>query len=368
MSGSKCRLWAVTTCAVAVAVCGATVPLTSADADPGAVAAAQTKLEKLHEKSSEVEADYVQAQAKLDEATTTLKAAERDLAVEKKKVTAAKSELASFARARFQSASLDPTSRLLASPDDHTFLNQLATLQSVRARGNDRLQDFQARQARVQHLEGVASQARDDIAAEVAKQKKLTEEFDRQESEARKTLDRLTKEEQRRLAQLEAEQLARRQAEFAGFDRERQADNVAPRPVRATRGVERAAVQAESTQSVPTSGRADTAMSFALAQVGKSYRMGGTGMNSFDCSGLMQRAWASAGVALPRTSQAQFRAGRPVSSSDLQPGDLVFYYGGISHVGMYIGNGQIVHAANPRSGIRVAPLHSMPLKGARRVG
>lgn len=367
MSRSSCKLWAATAFAVTAALCGATFPLSVATADPGAVAAAQSKLDKLHEKSSQVEADYVQAQAKLDEATKTLAATEQDLAAEKKKVNAAKTELASFARARFQTASLDPTSRLLASPDDVTFLSQLATLQSVRTHGNDRLQDFQRRQALVQQLEATANQARDEIAAEVAKQKKLTEEFDRQEHEARRTLDRLSKEEQRRLAELDAQRAVGRQAEFAGFGDAQ----TAARPVGVSRSVERtgdADAQVEQQPAPAPSGRTDTAMSFALAQVGKSYRMGGTGMSSFDCSGLMQRAWASAGVALPRTSQGQFHSGRPVSASDLQPGDLVFYYSGISHVGMYIGNGQIVHAANPRSGIRVAPLHSMPLKGARRVG
>ena len=73
------------------------------------------------------------------------------------------------------------------------------------------------------------------------------------------------------------------------------------------------------------------------------------------------------GVSLPRTSQAQYRVGTPVSLSNLQPGDLVFYYSGISHVGIYIGNGRIVHAANPRSGVTTASVTSMPFMGGRRV-
>ena len=69
-----------------------------------------------------------------------------------------------------------------------------------------------------------------------------------------------------------------------------------------------------------------------------------------------------------RVGAEQFGAGTEVSSSSLQPGDLVFYYGGISHVGMYIGDGQIVHASNPRTGVKVSPVDSMPIAGARRVG
>ena len=74
------------------------------------------------------------------------------------------------------------------------------------------------------------------------------------------------------------------------------------------------------------------------------------------------------GVSLPRTSQAQYNAGTSVSRGDLQPGDLVFYYGGISHVGIYAGGGQIVHASRPGKPIGYASLDSMPYMGARRVG
>ena len=80
------------------------------------------------------------------------------------------------------------------------------------------------------------------------------------------------------------------------------------------------------------------------------------------------RAWGAAGVGLPHSSRAQRGYGTPVSSSQLQPGDLVFYYNPISHVGMYIGNGMIVHAANPGAGVRVSPLYSMPYVGAVRPG
>ena len=86
----------------------------------------------------------------------------------------------------------------------------------------------------------------------------------------------------------------------------------------------------------------------------KSYVYGAAGPNAFDCSGLTMMAWAQAGVGLPHSSSAQYGSGPHVAASDLQPGDLVFYYSPISHVGMYIGNGLIVHAANPGAGVRVS--------------
>ena len=79
-------------------------------------------------------------------------------------------------------------------------------------------------------------------------------------------------------------------------------------------------------------------------------------------------AWAQAGVALPHSSSAQYSSGTRVAASALRPGDLVFYYSPISHVGMYIGNGMIVHAANPSTGVQVTGLYSMPYVGAVRPG
>ena len=105
-----------------------------------------------------------------------------------------------------------------------------------------------------------------------------------------------------------------------------------------------------------------------MAQVGDAYVWGATGPSAYDCSGLTMMAWAQAGVGLPHSSSGQQGSGRRVAESDLKPGDLVFYYSPVHHVGMYIGNGMIVHAANPSAGVQVAGLHSMPYMGATRPG
>jgi len=119
---------------------------------------------------------------------------------------------------------------------------------------------------------------------------------------------------------------------------------------------------------VPASERAQVAVQTALAQVGKPYVYGAAGPDAFDCSGLTMYAWAAAGVSIPHASSMQPGAGTPVSISDLMPGDLVFYYSPISHVGMYIGNGQIVHAANPSRPVEVVSLNLMPINSAVRIG
>lgn len=115
-------------------------------------------------------------------------------------------------------------------------------------------------------------------------------------------------------------------------------------------------------------GRAAAAVEYAMAQVGKAYVWGAAGPNAFDCSGLTMMAWAQAGVSLPHSSSMQYSSGTQISQSALRPGDLVFYYSPISHVAMYIGNGQIVDAANPGAGVRIDSLNSMPYVGAVRPG
>ncbi|WP_063053599.1 C40 family peptidase [Nocardia arthritidis] len=109
----------------------------------------------------------------------------------------------------------------------------------------------------------------------------------------------------------------------------------------------------------------EIALDAALSKVGSPYVYGAAGPNSFDCSGLVQWSYRQAGVELPRTSGAQLSAGSPVSLNDLQPGDLVSFYGG-SHSGLYAGDGNVVHASTSGQPVKVAPISSMPVAGARR--
>ncbi|WP_137873291.1 C40 family peptidase [Rhodococcus sp. Q] len=109
-----------------------------------------------------------------------------------------------------------------------------------------------------------------------------------------------------------------------------------------------------------------SAVEAALSQVGKPYVWGATGPDGYDCSGLMVWAYRQIGKGLPRSSQAQAAAGIPVRRQDLQPGDLVLYYDDASHVGMYVGDGNIVHASTYGVPVKVAPVDAYPFYGARR--
>jgi cell wall-associated NlpC family hydrolase len=131
-----------------------------------------------------------------------------------------------------------------------------------------------------------------------------------------------------------------------------------------------AAVPAPKKKKTATSSssRGAKALAFAKKQLGDSYRYGATGPNSWDCSGLTGGAWKAAGVSIPRTSQAQYRFGKKIAKSDLKPGDLVFFYSGISHVGIYAGSGNVIHASKPGSPVAKLPMKYMPYMGARRPG
>jgi len=113
----------------------------------------------------------------------------------------------------------------------------------------------------------------------------------------------------------------------------------------------------EPTPIPPITQYAYGAMKFMRDNIGKTYVMGGTGPDVYDCSGLIQAAWKAVGVTLPRTSGQQYSATVRIAYEDLQPGDLVFFgYQGAHHVGMYIGNNQMIDAANPKRGVTVSDL------------
>ena len=109
-------------------------------------------------------------------------------------------------------------------------------------------------------------------------------------------------------------------------------------------------------------------LAYAAAKLGDRYIWGATGPDAFDCSGLVLRAWQQAGITLPRTASVQATAGRPVARADLRPGDLVFVYSPVSHIGLYIGGGKMINAANPRTGVRVANVDTPAYAGAVRPG
>lgn len=380
--------------AIAVAVstlCIAGFAVPAAHADPDAVDKAKADLERIQQESSAIDQDIIEASARAGDSMVKLDEVTADLEKQEAKVATMSSDLGEIAVVQLQSGGFDITTQLLTSDSESSFLSGLATIQNEADRSNSNLQLLQVEQAEVDALRAEADRTNAKLKTDLEAKEELAQQYDAKEAEAKTVFDRLSAEEQERLRQLELQ----RQREQEEADRQAR---VAAEQAAAVREAAEAA-EAESTdlsgddaerstQSSPapakestpakeseapaaTSGnssRAQSAISAAKSKVGSTYVWGTSGPSTFDCSGLMSYAYRQVGISLPRSSRAQFGMGQKVAKSDLQPGDLVFYYSPVSHVGMYIGNGQIVDAANPRSGVRITSLNSMPYAGARRVG
>ena len=142
---------------------------------------------------------------------------------------------------------------------------------------------------------------------------------------------------------------------------EQQVRPAAPAPVKQTYS---APVAAPAPAPQPSTG--ERIVSIAQSKIGSPYVYGAAGPNAFDCSGFTSWVYAQAGKSIPRTSQAQASAGQQVSLSNIQPGDIVVYYGGASHVAIYAGNGQIIDALNSGIPVGYRDLHMMPIHSVVR--
>ena len=289
----------------------------------------QARVDRLFHEAEQASERLHDAELELTELKRDLSSLTADQQRQDASLEAARDELQDSIVSQYQGQSLAAVGQVVVSDDPSDFLSGLSTMsayQGVQA------QLFDAYATEAKALD-IRADATGDRLAEIRRTEALLAkekaEIERKHSEAEALLDRLKEEERAAL--------------------------LSRGSIRLPSGLE-------------TSGRASAALAYAMAQVGDSYVYGAAGPNAFDCSGLTMMAWAQAGVGLPHSSGAQYGSGPHIPASELRPGDLVFYYSPISHVGMYIGNGLIVHAANPGAGVRVSELYSMPYVGAVRPG
>ena len=277
-------------------------------------AAPQPSLGQVRHKLAALMSAEDQAVQQYDQAVQVLASARRRLALVNREVSrdraqfqAMRTRIAQIAAAAYENGNMTSFGALLTNPDPRTVISQASILQhlsSDRAAEMSRViaaarlyataqQTAHRTEVAVTALEKQRLARRNVIAAEVAKQRAL-------------------------LAQLTAQQ----QAALA------------------------AGATTSGTYNGPTNTQAGRALAFAYAQLGKPYVWGATGPASYDCSGLVQAAWAAAGIAIPRTTYEQWAALPHVSMSAIQSGDLIFF-DGIGHVAIYVGNNMIIDAPQP---------------------
>lgn len=303
----------------------------------------KAKVDRLYQEAEAATDKYNGAKEKADSAEARLKSLRDEAARKTEKLNSARDSLGSMAAAQYRDGGLDPAVQLVLSDDPERYLDGAEFAERVGTRQAASVADVRKQLREIEQLRGAAHIKLASLKSRQAELKRHKQTITGKLDAANRLLSRLSAEER---------------AEFdGGADR-------ASRSVSGAR--EGLAAPGTATTRAPNSRAAD-AVAYAYQKLGSPYVWGATGPDAFDCSGLTQAAYRAAGVSLPRTTYSQIDSGRRVARSELLPGDLVFFYSGISHVGIYVGNGQMIHAPNPSAPVRLAPLTEMPFAGATRV-
>lgn len=289
-----------------------------------------------------------------------------DVAKRTEKLNTAREELGSFAAAQYRTGAAAPnTATLLLADNPQDYFDQTQLMGRLTTRQKAAVDDYITEQAATTKKRTEAAKSLETLTSSQNALKTSKATVQHKLTEARELLSKLTAEEKARLAAIEKkkqEEAARKAAELA--QQQAAAEKAAEEKAAAEKAAAEKAAQQESSSSTTSDSSTSTttdssyttkaakALAFARAQIGKPYVWGATGPDSYDCSGFTQAAWKAAGVSLPRVTYDQVNAGTTVALSDAQPGDLVFFYDDVSHVGLYIGNGMMIHAPKPGAYVR----------------
>lgn len=308
------------------AVVAAALPTAPATAQPNA-ADALKKYNELSEQASKLNQDHLKAQDDLKAKQGELEKAKGDLANAQKAEESLRGQVDLLTEATNSGANFSQISALLVSDSQQDFLNRMSAINILAADNADALQ-------KLTDAVNAADAATKSATEATEASKKLLAEMDQKKAD----LDK---------------QLAEAQTQY--------------RSLSTTVKNQLAASGDMSNISVPA-GAAGQALQFALNQRGKPYVYGSNGPNSWDCSSLIQKAYASAGVSIGRTSYAQAAAGRPVSRGEVKAGDILVYYSSQSHVAMAVDGIRAVHASTEGVPVKIADIDSIgPISGIRRI-
>ncbi|MFC8670692.1 NlpC/P60 family protein [Streptomyces sp. NPDC057199] len=294
-----------------------------------------------------------------------------DVARRTEKLNDAREELGTFAAAQYRTGAAAPdTASLLLADNPQDYFDQTQLMDRLTSRQKQSVDDYVTQQTATTAKRQEASESLETLTRTQSSLKTSKADVQRKLATARDLLSKLTAEEKARLAAIErqkqeeaqrkADELARQQAADAERRRQEAAQGT---------GTSTGSGSASGTSgsgSVASTAKAGKALAFARAQIGKPYVWGASGPGSYDCSGLTQAAWKAAGVTLPRTTWDQVKTGTTVSVNSAQPGDLVFFYDDISHVGIYIGDGMMIHAPKPGAYVREESIFYMPIHSVVR--
>jgi peptidoglycan DL-endopeptidase CwlO len=328
-----------------VAVATASLIPAPAGADPAlpnTASEATRQLAQLNHEAERLTEEYKHAQDQLvarrgdlDKARADFDAARRQAEEALAKQAEYRSHVDKLAAASFQGARFNQLSALLVSDSPQDFLDQMSALDILATDNKQQIDSLNALIGQAAKMQRAAEEAQGRAIAAEQQAAQVEAEIKRRKDE----MDRHIKLVQDRYNQL----TGRERGELRGVGR-------------------------TNYPQVPGSSIAVKALNSALTRQGSPYQWAAEGPSRFDCSGLVYWSYLQHGRTLPRSSRSQATVGSPVSTSAMQPGDLVFFYSPISHVGIYVGDGQLVHAPQSGDVVKVAPLGSMPLTAVRRIG
>ncbi|MFG2885014.1 NlpC/P60 family protein [Streptomyces sp. NPDC048297] len=333
---SRTRVTVLTTAAAAAVALSAN----AANAAPSAKLSkdeVKAKVDKLYEQAEQATEKYDGAKEKQQKLQKEISTIQDNVARGQQELNKLRDGLGSMATAQYRSGGIDPSVQLFLSSDPDSFLDKASTLDQLSAQQVESLKKIQDKQRELAQERSEATEKLKDLATTRTELGKKKNEVKGKLAEAQRLLNTLTAKEKAALA---AEQ-------------ERANRSSTQRP--------------DLGNSTAASGRAAAAFSAAQSVIGSPYVYGASGPSSFDCSGLTSWAYAQAGVSIPRTSESQAGIGARLSMSQLQVGDLVFFYGDLHHVGLYAGNGQVLHAPHTGAVVRYESIGNMPFQFGVRV-
>jgi cell wall-associated NlpC family hydrolase len=309
----------VLTTAAAAAVALSSQAANAAPSEKPSKDEVKAKVDKLYEDAEAATEKYNGAKEKQEKLQKEISTIQDNVARGQDELNELRDSIGLAAAAQYRTGSIDSSLQLFLSSNPDDYLDKASTADQLSAQQVDALKKIQEKQRELAQDRSEASEKLKDLASTRTELGKKKKEVQNKLAQAQKLLNTLTAAEKAALAD-QQERASRDSAERVDLG------NVGS-----------------------ASGRAAEAFAAAQSQLGKPYVYGATGTASYDCSGLTSWAYAQAGVGIPRTSEAQANYGtRIYSQSQLKVGDLVFFFNDLHHVGLYAGNGQIIHA--PRTG------------------
>jgi peptidoglycan DL-endopeptidase CwlO len=313
-----------------------------AAAEPSSASDLQRRLEGLNRQADQQVEDYLQAKLAVARTRKSMRGMQQQLDDVRGQLADARASIAARAAVAYVQGPATDVASLLAASDPTDALERAQLLDLLATHDAEQVLGARA-------IERSAEARANDLAAVERKQAAILEQM-----AARKArIEQLVTQTEQTLAQLRAAE--RRAAE------RRAAAASRPAPTAPSAGS-----PAPTPPPNAVSGNVGAVIRYAYAQLGKPYQWGATGPGAFDCSGLTMMAWAQAGVSLPHSSRAQIGIGRQVTQSELQPGDLIFRYSPISHVSLYVGNGQQISATHTGSTVKLQPAFQGEVVGFSR--